>query len=162
MLLTCVDQLSGLLAWSWSLNKSWIEWSTTNFIFGPRPDSTPKWLKQWPQVWMQCSYWALRNILSPRSVAAWWQVCDFLSSKFIWHLKWVPSYELKYPLCRKQLNKSHHFWNSFGCSNWISKTEPRTALSLFGLNVWTLNFSFGYSTLDPCISLTRVNQTWTL
>ena len=30
--------------------------------FWRSPDSTPKWLKQWPQIWMQWSFRALINI----------------------------------------------------------------------------------------------------
>ena len=51
MVLTYVDQLFGVLAWSWTLNKSCsLSGVQQTLFFGPRPISTPKWLKQWSQV----------------------------------------------------------------------------------------------------------------
>ena len=162
MVLTYVDQLSKVLAWSWTLNKSlslsgvqqtlFLDQSLIQLLSGSNSG-----LK------FECSApFELSEIFCPRLTTASWHVSEFLSSKFVWQLVWIPYYELEYTVWRKQLNKSHHFWSSFGCSNWISKIEPCTVLSLLGLNVGTLNFSFGYSTLDPCISLTKPNQTWTL
>jgi len=70
----------------------------------------------------ECSVVLTLKFFCPRSVAVWWQVCDILSSKFTWQLKWAPYYELKYTLCWKQQNKSHHFWSTFGLSKVIART----------------------------------------
>ena len=118
---------------------------------------------------MQCSFWALRNILSPRSIAAWWQVCDILSSKFVWQLKWVPYYELKYTLWRKQQNKSHHIWSSFVCSNWISKIEPHSFVPIWTkylnpeFQFWVLHFGSFYLSNQagsPRLPLLVYPHTW--
>ena len=85
---------------------------------------------------MQCCFDPSEIFLSPRSVAAWWQVCDILSSKFIWQIMWVPYYELNYTLCWKQQNKSHHFWSTFGLPNSIPKTASFTEFVDLGLNIW--------------------------
>ena len=155
MVLICVDQLFGVFAWSWTLNKSWSFSGVKQTLFLDQDlfqllSGSNSGLK------FECSA-VLAPLKCPWLTIVSWHVCEFLSSKFMWQLDWIPYYDLEYTVWRKQLNRSHHFWSLFWCSNWISKTEPHTVLSLIGLNVWTQNFSFGYSTLEPCIFQTKSN-----
>ena len=133
--------------WSWTFNKSWSLSGVQQTLFLDQ-DLIPLLSISYSGLKFECSaVLAPLKFFCPRLVASWWQVCDILSSKFIWQLKWVPYYELKYTLCWNQRNKSQQIWGSFIIQkfspewqvHWIQlylaktlKSEIRFRLHLFG------------------------------